>query len=355
MSNDFFKNIVDQLKDEDLSIAADGTNAAEFTGFIDTGSYTLNAVLSGSIWGGMPNNKFLGFAGETTTGKTFFTLGICKYFLDSNPSAGVVYYDSESSVNRTLLTERGIDPRRVVIGEPITVQDFKHKALSFIDAYQKVDKKDRPPLLLVLDSLGQLSTSKEMEDTREGKEVKDMTRPQIVKAAFRTLRLPCAKLQIPMIVTNHTYAGIGGMYPTQEISGGAGFKYSADSIAMLSKRKEKVDDEVIGNVVHVRMWKSRMSRENKVVDVLLTYDKGLDRYYGLLPLAEKYGVLKKVSTRFEFPDGSKHFPSAINKNGARFYTKEILDRIEEGVRNEFQYGKPVDTSAEEVMEMVDEA
>lgn len=352
MSKNFFKSIVQDLKDPDLSIAADGTSAAEFGGFIDTGSYTLNAVMSADIYGGLADNKITGLAGETTTGKTFFALGVCSNFLKQNPDAGVLYYDTEAAVSKKMMADRGLDVSRVIIGEPATVQQFKTKADNFLTKYIETPEKERPKLLMVLDSLGLLSTSKEMEDTAEGKDTRDMTRAQLIKAAFRVLTLKCARARVPMIVTNHVYASMGSMYPTNEIAGGSGLKYAASSIAMLSKRKEKDGNDVIGNIIHVKMWKSRLSRENKQVDVLLTYDKGLDRYYGLLDMAERYGVIKKVSTRYEMPDGSKHFGKSIYQEPAKFFTKDILDAINEGVKKEFSYGESVDTSEEEVKQLL---
>jgi RecA/RadA recombinase len=354
LSKNFFKSIVDDLKDADLSIAADGESAGEFSGFIDTGSYTLNAVMSADIYGGMPDNKITGFAGETSTGKTFFAMGIAKNFLDANPGAGVMYYDTEAAVNKKMMEERGIDSRRVIIGEPMTVQQFKTKADNFLTKYIETPEKERPKLLMILDSLTQLSTSKEMEDTAEGKDTRDMTRAQLAKAAFRVLTLKCARARVPMIVNAHVYASMGSMYPTNEIAGGTGLKYAASSIAMLSKRKEKDGNEVIGNIIHVKMWKSRLSRENKMVDVLLTYDKGLDRYYGLLDMAERYGVIKKVSTRYEMPDGSKHFGKSIYQEPAKFFTKEILDAINVGVKKEFSYGSSEDATEAEVQQLLTE-
>lgn len=344
----FLKSIIDKFKDEDLSIAADGVSAAESSGFIDTGSYVLNAAFSADIYGGISDNKAVAFAGETSTGKTFFVMGLVKSFLDSDPDAVVIYYDTESAVTKKMMESRGIDSSRVMIGEPATIQQFRHKAVTFLDEYIATPEKDRPKLMMVLDSLGMLSTTKEIEDTAEGKETKDMTRAGIVRAAFRVLRLKLAKAKVPILVTNHTYAAIGSMYPTQEMSGGGGLKFAADQIAMLSKRKEKVGDEVIGNVIHVKMWKSRLSKENKMVDVLLTYEGGLDRYYGLLDLAERYGVFKKVSTRYELPDGSKQFGTVIYKDPERFFTRDVLDAINEGVKKEYSYGSNDDTSASEV-------
>ena len=334
----FLRNLVEEFKDEDTSIAEDGAGSAEFTGSIDSGSYSLNAALSGSIFGGVPNNKITAFAGESATGKTFFVLGIVKSFLDSNPDAGVIYYDTEAAVTRDMMKSRGIDTKRVIIAEPDTIQKFREHGLKFLEAYGKTDEADRPPMMMVLDSLGMLSTSKEMADSLEGKDTRDMTKSQVIKAAFRVLTLKCAKYKVPMLVTNHVYAMVGSYVPMNEISGGTGLKYAASTIAMLSKRKEKVDNEVIGNVIKVKMYKSRLSKENAQVECLLTYDKGLDRYYGLLDLAEKYGIFKKVSTRYEMPDGSKVFGKNILEDPKKYYTDEVLKAIDEAAKKEFSYG-----------------
>jgi RecA/RadA recombinase len=271
--------MVEKIKDEDTTLASDGTGSAEFGSFIDTGSYILNAVLSGSLYGGVPDNKVTAFAGESATGKTYFVLGVVKSYLDRNPEAGVVYYDTEAAVTKAMMEERGIDTRRVILAEPDTIQKFKTHALKMIDMYEKEPVDKRPPMMFVLDSLGLLSTSKEMEDSLEGKDVRDMTKSQIIKAAFRVLTLKLAKVKIPLLVTNHVYEVIGSYVPTKELGGGTGLKYAASTIAMLSKRKEKDGDgDVVGNIVRIKMYKSRLSKENSQVEVLLTYDKGLDRY-----------------------------------------------------------------------------
>lgn len=336
--SDFFRNLIKEVKDEDTSLAADGSGSAEFVGFIDTGSYALNAVLSGSIFGGVPDNKVTAFSGESATGKTYFVLGVVRAFLDKNPNGGVVYYDTEAAVTKHMMEERGIDTSRVIISEPDTIQKFKTHALKLIDAYEKKPEAERPPMMFVLDSLGMLSTTKEMEDSLEGKDVRDMTKAQIIKAAFRVLTLKLAKVRIPLLVTNHVYELVGSYVPTKEIGGGTGLKYAASSIAMLSKRKEKDGTDVIGNIIKVKMYKSRLSKENSQVEVLLTYAKGLDRYYGLLDLAEKYGIFKKTSTRYELPNGKTAFGKNINEEPEKYYTEEVLQMIEQSAQNEFRYG-----------------
>ena len=219
-----------------------------------------------------------------------------------------------------------------------TVQEFRTQTLRILDTYLAQNQADRKPMFLCLDSLGMLSTTKEISDTAEGKETRDMTRAQVLKAAFRVLTLKLSKAKIPMVVTNHTYDVIGSMFPTKEMGGGSGLKYAASSIVYLSKKKEKDGTEVIGNIVHCKNHKSRLTVENKMVDVRLTYDKGLDKYYGLLELAEKYNIFKKVSTRYELPDGSKQFGKTILNDPETYFTDEIMSKLEEAASKEFKYG-----------------
>ena len=336
--SEFFRNLIEDIKDEDTSIIADGEGSSEYSGTIDTGSYILNACLSGSIYGGVPNNKVTAFAGESATGKTFFVLGVIQKYLKNNPDAGVVYYDTEAAVTKDMMEQRGIDTKRVILAEPETIQGFRNHALKMIDAYTKNPEDRRPPMMFVLDSLGLLSTTKEMEDTAEGKETRDMTRSQIVKAAFRVLTLKLGKAKVPMIMTNHTYDVIGSMFPQKEMGGGSGLKYAASNIVYLSKRKEKDGKEIIGNIIHCKNYKSRLTKENALIDVRLTYKDGLDKYYGLLELAIKHNIFKSVSTRIELPDGSKQYAKTINNEPDKFFTKDVLAQIDEAAKKEFLYG-----------------
>ena len=339
--SDFLKDIIKETGNEYASLVSDGASG-DVDSFIDTGSYIFNALLGGSIHRGLPSNKITAIAGESATGKTFFVLGMCKHFLDKNPNGGVIFFESESAVTKDIIEERGIDSSRMVVMPVTTVQEFRHQALTVLDKYIEQDVKERKPLLLVLDSLGMLSTTKEMEDTQAGKETKDMTRAQIVKAAFRVLTLKLGKAKVPLIITNHTYDVIGSMFPQKEMGGGSGLKYAASSIVYLSKRKEKDGTEIIGNIIHCKNYKSRLTKENKVVDVRLTYDKGLDRYYGLLDLALKHNIFKQVSTRIELPDGTKTFGKTINNDPTKYFTKEILEQLDGVCSKEFKYGDGVE-------------
>ncbi len=336
--NNFLRNIVKEIGNEYATLAADGIEAGDVNSYIDTGSYVFNALLSGSIYGGLPSNKITALAGESATGKTFFAMGIVKTFLDANPDAGVVYFESESAITKELIVSRGIDAERMVVFPVSTVQEFRHAVLKTLDSYLAQSEADRKPLFLCLDSLGMLSTTKEMEDTAQGKETRDMSRAQVLKAAFRVMTLKLGRAKVPMLVTNHTYDVIGNMFPQKEMGGGSGLKYAASTIVYLSKKKEKDGTEVIGNIIHCKNHKSRLTVENKVVDVRLTYDKGLDRHYGLLELAEKYGIFKKVSTRYELPNGTKQFGKTILSDPNAYFTEEIMTQLENAANKEFKYG-----------------
>ena len=337
---DFLKQIIKETGNEYASLVSEGVEAGDVDTFIDTGSYHFNALLSGSIHGGIPSNKITAIAGESATGKTFFVLGMCKTFLDNNPDAGVIYFESESALTKQLIEERGIDSERMVIMPVTTVQEFRHQALTVLEKYAEQNEADRKPILLVLDSLGMLSTTKEVEDTADGKETRDMTRAQVLKAAFRVLTLKLGRAKVPMVITNHTYDVVGAYMPTKEMGGGSGLKYAASTIVYLSKKKEKDGTEVIGNIIHCKTQKSRLSKENMMVDVRLRYDTGLDKYYGLLDLATKYGIFKQVSTRIELPDGSKQYAKTIYNEPEKYFTDDILKQIDEAANKEYSYGNP---------------
>ncbi len=333
---DFIKYTGNQF----ATIASDGITAGDVSNFVDSGSYTLNALLSGSIYGGFPGNKITVIASPTSTGKSFFALGAAKHFLEQNPTGIVLLFESESAITKAMLVERDIDVKRFGVIPISTVQEFRTQALKIIENYEKESPKDRVPLFFVLDSLGMLSTIKEMTDSAEGSDTRDMTRAQLIKATFRVLTLRLGRANIPMIVTNHVYAAVGaGLYAGNIQSGGSGSQYSSSTILSLTKAKEKdATNEVIGAIISVTATKSRLTKENSKIKCLIRYDGGLDRYYGLLDIAEEAEIFKKVSTRYEMPDGSKVFGKAIMNNPNKYYTKDILDQLDDYCKKKFLYG-----------------
>jgi RecA/RadA recombinase len=334
----FIKSVIPDLENEFASVVEDGVASGDCDIFIDTGSYIFNALLSGSIYGGLPANKITALAGESSTGKTFFALSMVRYFLEQNPTGEVIYFESESAITKKMMKERNIDTARIGLVPVTTVQEFRTQSIKIVDEYMKVKKSDRPPLMFVLDSLGMLSTSKEVQDATDGKETRDMTRAQVIKSIFRILSLKLGTAGIPLIVTNHTYDVVGSYVPMKEMGGGSGLKYAASTIIFLSKSKEKDGTEVVGNIVKCKAFKSRFTKENSLVETRLFYDhRGLDKYYGLLELGEKYGVFNKSGGRYEI-NGVKTYAKTILADPEKYFTPEIMQALDECAKKEYSYG-----------------
>ena len=334
----FLTDVVKDLENEYASVVADGIAAGDVNNFVDTGSYMFNALLSGSIFGGLPSNKITALAGESSTGKTFFALSIVRHFLDTDPDAGVIYFESESAISKSMIEDRNIDSKRMIIVPVTTVQEFRTQSLKVVDKYLQQKAEDRKPLMFVLDSLGMLSTTKEVEDAEAGKETRDMTRAQVTKSIFRVLTLKLGKANIPMLVTNHTYDVVGAYVPTKEMGGGSGLKYAASTIIFLSKSKEKDGKEVVGNIIKCRAQKSRLTKENSLVETRLYYDeRGLDKYYGLLELGEKYGVFERRGNRIVVGESSV-YPSVILADPEKYFTPEVMQALDECASKEYGYG-----------------
>jgi RecA/RadA recombinase len=335
---DFLKDIVKEIGGEYTQLASE---IDETENYVDTGSYIFNALVSGSIFGGVSGNKITAIAGESSTGKTFFSLAVVKNFLDTHPNGYCLYFDTEAAITKSLVESRGIDTTRVVVVNVVTVEEFRGKALKAVDMYMKKPEEERNPCMFVLDSLGMLSTSKEINDALNDKEVRDMTKSQLIKGAFRMLTLKLGQANIPMLVTNHTYDVIGAYVPTKEMGGGSGLKYAASTIIYLSKKKMKEKDstEVIGNIIRAKTHKSRLSKENQDVEIRLYYDnRGLDRYYGLLELGEIGGLWKNVAGRYEI-GGKKIYAKQILANPEEYFTKEVMQQLDQIAQKEFSYGE----------------
>ena len=334
----FLQDIAKEIGNEYAGIVADGVAAGDTTAFVDTGSYIFNGLVSGSIYGGIPSNKITAIAGESSTGKTFFCLSIVKNYLEMDPDAGVIYFESESAISRDMIESRNIDSKRMVLVPVTTVQEFRHQAIKILDKYLAQPEEERKPMMFVLDSLGMLSTTKEVEDTEAGKDTRDMTRAQVVKSIFRVLTLKLGKANVPMLVTNHTYDVVGAYIPTKEMGGGSGLKYASSTIIYLSKKKEKDGKEVVGNIIKAKTAKSRLTKENADAEIRLYYDeRGLDKYYGLLELGEKHGVFTRKGNRVVVGESSV-YPSAILADPEKYFTPEVMMQLDKAAEKEFTYG-----------------
>ena len=334
----FLQDVAKEIGNEYAGLVSDGVAAGDTSDFIDTGSYIFNALVSGSIYGGVPSNKITAIAGESSTGKTFFCLGIVQHFLDSNPDAGVIYFESESAISKQMIEDRGIASDRMMIVPVATIEQFRTQSCRILDKYMEQDVADRKPLMFVLDSLGMLSTEKEIADVAADKQVRDMTKSQLIKGAFRVLTLKLGKANVPMLVTNHTYDVIGSYIPTKEMGGGSGLKYASSTIIYIyQRRRKRTDAEVVGNIIKCKAQKSRLTKENSQVETRLYYDRGLDRYYGLLELGEKYGVFTKRGNRIVVGE-STVYPKSILSDPQKYFTPEVMEQLDEAAAQEFRYG-----------------
>lgn len=253
---EFLSQVIKESKNEFASFVSDGISAGDVESFVDTGSYMFNAIVSGSLYGGIPSNKITALAGESGTGKTFFCLSVVRSFLDTNPEGGVIYFETESAISKKMIESRGIDSKRMIIFPVATIEEFRTQSVRIIDKYMETPKEERKPLMFVLDSLGMLATNKEVEDASNDKNVRDMTKAQLVKSVFRILTLKLGKANIPMIVTNHTYDVVG---------------------CALKETKIKTPD---GNIdiseIKVGDYVNTMVGSKKVID---TYEYEFDEYY----------------------------------------------------------------------------
>lgn len=330
----FLKNIIKEVGGDYASLASE---IVENELYVDTGSYVLNALVSGSLFGGISQNKITALAAPEACGKTFIALSVVKNFLNQNENGFCLYFDTESAITKTMLLEKGIDVNRVVIINVVTIEEFRNKLLKFVDMYKKKPESERKPCLTVLDSLGMLSTKKEIEDTLAEIDKRDMTKAQLIKGAFRMLTLKMGEAKIPMIVNNHLYDSMS-IYSPKEMSGGSGLKYSASTILHISKSKEKEGTEVSGVILKFKTIKSRLSKENQEVSVRLYYDgRGLSRHYGLVEIGEESGIIPRVGNRYEI-NGKKIGRNVIYANPEEYFTPELLEKLDQYVQKKFKYG-----------------
>lgn len=205
----YLKELVSATKNKLATIASEGVYTDDII-FTDTGSYILNAMLSGSLFKGIPGRVTM-FAGPPSTGKTFLLLSIAKNFIDTGKEVGedrvVIYFESEGAINTEMLQARDFDLEKISIVPVGTLEQFRTQCIQVIEAYRNL--KDNLKILLCLDSYGMLSSEKELEDTAEGKNTRDMTKSQVGKGIFRVLTLKLAELGLGLLVTNHVYAAVG--------------------------------------------------------------------------------------------------------------------------------------------------
>ena len=247
--------------------------------YIPTGNYNLNACLTGSFFGGYPNNRAVAIAGPSGTGKTFLLLNAIKQAQSMGYS--IVFYDSENAVDRELVEKFGIDPTKFRYEPCNTVQDFRSSVTALTDLLieQKNKGVEIPKILIALDSAGNLATQKEIDDAKTGSDKADMTRAKLLKSTFRILMTKLGICKIPFLFTNHTYM-TQDLFAKQVGGGGTGPEYAASIILFLAKAKLKEGTEQTGIIVTAKPNKNRFAKPYPI-KFHISFDKGMNPFIGL--------------------------------------------------------------------------
>jgi RecA/RadA recombinase len=284
---------------------------------IQTSVPMMNVALSGSLEGGLTPGLTV-FAGPSKHFKTAFSLLLAKAYTDKYPDAVVLFYDSEFGSPQAYFDNFGIDTGRI-LHTPITdIEQLKFDLMSQINNIERGEH-----IIIVIDSVGNLASKKEVDDALEGKSVADMTRAKQMKSLFRMVTPHLTIKDIPMVVVNHTYSEIG-LFPKQIVSGGTGLYYSADNIFIIGRQQEKEGTEVVGYNFIVNVEKSRFVREKSKIPVEVTFEGGISKWSGLLDVAIAGGFVIKPSNGWY---------SAVNKETGEVSDKKL--RLKDTYTKEF--------------------
>jgi RecA/RadA recombinase len=245
---------------------------------IPTAVPIINVALSGKLDGGLTPGLTM-WAGPSKHFKTAFSLLMAKSYLDKYEDAALLFYDSEFGTPQSYFDSFGIDTERV-LHTPLT--DIEQLKFDVMQQLTQLERGDR--LIIVIDSIGNLASKKEVEDALEGKSVADMSRAKQVKSLFRMVTPHLTMKDIPMIVVNHTYKEIG-MFPKDIVGGGTGSYYSADNIFIIGRQQEKEGTEIVGYNFIINVEKSRYVKEKSKIPVSVSFDGGISKWSGLLDLA----------------------------------------------------------------------
>mgnify|MGYP003340791808 FL=1 len=255
---------------------------------IPTGIPMVNVALSGRLDGGLTPGLTM-WAGPSKHFKSAFSLLMAKSYMEKYEDSVLLFYDSEFGTPQSYFDSFGIDSNRVLHTPLTDIEQLKQDIMQQVTELEKGDK-----LIIVIDSIGNLASKKEVDDALEGKSVADMTRAKAVKSLFRMVTPHLTMKDIPLVVVNHTYKEIG-MFPKDIVGGGTGSYYSADNIFILGRQQEKDGTEVVGYNFIINVEKSRYVKEKSKIPVTVSFDGGISRWSGLLDLALDSGHVIKPS------------------------------------------------------------
>jgi RecA/RadA recombinase len=330
---------------------SEGDNPYDVQAWTDTGCYVLNSVLyDGDIHKGLPDGKRIMISGESSTAKSLFTAFIIGKYIQSHENAYAIFFETEGATVTNMAKTVNIPEDRMIVIPVTTVEELNHQMMAIMDKItEHREEGSNDKFIFCIDSLGMLGTTKETEDIRKGTGKKDFTRAQLIKAFARVTSLKLSVLGTPLIVVNHVYSTMD-MYNPHETSGGSGAKYMSDVHLMLFKTKEREGKDQVGVKIRLKVHKSRFMIEGNQVRIILHFKKGLYKYSDLVDIAYESGVLKKHKLSFLFPDGSTCAMKTVRQNPSKYLTPDVLDRINEKIKDEFGFGKLEQESGSEAFE-----
>jgi RecA/RadA recombinase len=255
---------------------------------IPTSIPAINIALSGKLDGGLTPGLTM-WAGPSKHFKTSFSLLMAKSYLEKYEDAALLFYDSEFGTPQSYFDSFGIDTNRVLHTPLTDIEQLKFDVMNQLSSLERGDH-----LIIVIDSIGNLASKKEVDDALDGKSVADMSRAKQVKSLFRMITPHLTMKDIPMVVVNHTYKEIG-LYPKDIVGGGTGSYYSADNIYIIGRQQEKEGKEIVGYDFIINVEKSRYVKEKSKIPITVSYDGGLSKWSGLLDLALESGHVIKPS------------------------------------------------------------
>jgi RecA/RadA recombinase len=284
-------SILDKIKKnstiKDTAILAD-SKFFQKKDMIPTSIPAINIALSGKLDGGLTPGLTM-WAGPSKHFKTAFSLLMAKSYLDKYPDAALLFYDSEFGTPQSYFDSFGIDSKRVIHTPLTNIEQLKFDVMTQLEGVERSDH-----LIIIIDSIGNLASKKEVEDALEGKSVADMSRAKQIKSLFRMITPHLSLKDIPMIVVNHTYKTME-LYSKDVVGGGTGSYYAADNIFILGRQQEKEGTEVVGYNFIINVEKSRYVREKSKIPVTVRHDGGISRWSGLLDMALESGHVIKPS------------------------------------------------------------
>ena len=284
-------SILDKIKKnstiKDTAILAD-SKFFQKKDMIPTSIPAINIALSGRLDGGLTPGLIM-WAGPSKHFKTAFSLLMAKSYLDKYPDAALLFYDSEFGTPQSYFDSFGIDAKRVIHTPLTNIEQLKFDIMTQLEGVERSDH-----LIIIIDSIGNLASKKEVEDALEGKSVADMSRAKQIKSLFRMITPHLSLKDIPMVVVNHTYKTME-LYSKDVVGGGTGSYYAADNIFILGRQQEKEGTEVVGYNFIINVEKSRYVREKSKIPVTVRHDGGISRWSGLLDMALESGHVIKPS------------------------------------------------------------